>query len=164
MNPPPEKRLESVVFFTDRTLGADKVPTALRAAGLNVEVHRDHFAHDVTDPVWIARCAREGWVVLGNDKRIKKNPIEREAIIRGGVAAFFLTAGWRTGEQDADAIIKALKRIANLLMSEPRPFIARIHPDGSVELWVNHKNVDVLKEKEARRAERRRAKRKSAKK
>ncbi len=73
------------------------------------------------------------------------------AVIRGGVAAFFLTSGTRTGEQEAESIIKALKRIANLLMSEPRPFIARIHPDGTVELWVNHKNVDVLAEKEARR-------------
>lgn len=69
----------------------------------------------------------------------------------GGVAAFFLTAGSHTGPEDAEAIIKALKRIANVLMSQPRPFIARIYPDGIVELWVNHKNVDVLAEKLARR-------------
>jgi len=71
--------------------------------------------------------------------------------MRGGVAAFFLTSGTRTGPQDAEAIIKALKRMTNMLKSEPRPFIARIHPDGTVELWVNHKDVDVLAEKQKRR-------------
>lgn len=127
-------------------------------AGIRVEVHHEHFDQEALDPVWIDRCAQEGWVILGNDKSIKKNPLERAAIINGGVAAFFLTAGTRTGPQDAEAIIKALKKIANLLMSEPKPFIARIYPDGKVELWVNHKDVDVLAEKETRRRERRRNK------
>jgi len=146
---PPEKRLESIVFFIDRTLGAEIVPEALRNAGINVEVHQDHFKQDTPDPVWIARCAQENWIILGNDKKIKKNPLERAAVINGEVSAFFLTSGQRTGLEDAETLIKALRKITNLLMFEPRPFIARIHPDGTVELWVNHKNVDVLAEKEA---------------
>jgi hypothetical protein len=114
-------------------------------------VHQDHFIQDAQDPIWIAKCAQENWVILGNDKKVKRNPLERKAIIQGGVAAFFLTSGQRTGPEDAEAIIQALKRIANILMSEPRPFIARIYPDGKVELWVNHKNIDLIAEREARR-------------
>ena len=115
-------------------------------------MHHEHFVDNELDTNWIEKCAEEGWVVLGNDKNNKKNRYERAAIINGGLAAFYLTSGMRPGEDEAEAIIKALKRIANLLMSEPRPFIARIHLDGRVELWVNHKNVDVLAEKEARRS------------
>jgi hypothetical protein len=157
---PPEKRLESTVFFVDRTLGRYKVPNALRATGIHIEAHHEHFDDDALDTEWIEKCAEEGWVVLGNDKNNKKNRYERALIINGGIAAFYLTSGMYQGEDEAEAIIKALKRIANLLMSEPRPFIARIHLDGRVELWVNHKNEDVLAAKEARRRERNKSKNK----
>jgi hypothetical protein len=35
----------SLVYFTDRDLGK-KIPEILRAAGLSVERHADHFQHD----------------------------------------------------------------------------------------------------------------------
>jgi hypothetical protein len=105
---PPEKRLESIVFFTDRTLGRYKVPNALRAAGIHIEAHHEHFDDDALDTVWIEKCAAEGWVILGNDKHNKKNRIERAAIINGGVAAFYLTSGMYQGEDDAER--RSLKR------------------------------------------------------
>lgn len=142
---PPEKRLESIVFFVDRSLGAKTVPAALRQANLNVEVHADHFADDAPDALWLIECGKRDWVVLAKDKNIKRNPLERQALFQAGVAAFFLTSANMTGEEMAQAIIKGLTRIANLLHGEKRPFIARISPDGQVELWLNHKGKDRLK-------------------
>ena len=78
--------------------------------------------------------------------------------MHAGIAAFFLTRGDRTGKEDADIIIKAAKRIANLLASQPQPFIARILLDGKVELWVDHNDTDLIAAKEARRLARKRAK------
>jgi hypothetical protein len=148
---PLEERLESITFFVDRTLGRDTVPTALSAAGLNVEVHADHFQGEAPDIEWLNLCGQNGWVALSHDKGIKKNPLEREAVIHAGIAAFFLTRGDRTGKEDAGIIIKATKRIANLLASQPQPFIARILLDGKVEMWVDHNNTDLIAAREARR-------------
>jgi PIN like domain len=117
----------------------------LRAAHLNVEVHADHFADDAPDSSWLIECGRQDWVVLAKDKNIKRNPLERQALFNAGIAAFFLTNANLTGEASAQAIIKGLTKIANLLTGEKRPFIARILPDGNVELWVNHKGKERLK-------------------
>ncbi len=121
------------------------MPAALRQAGLQIEVHADHFKDNAPDYLWLQECGRKNWVVLAKDRNIKRNPLERQALFNAGLAAFFLTKADMTGEDTAVAIIKGLTRIANLLEGERRPFIARILPDGKVELWVNHKGKDRLK-------------------
>ncbi|HWS55054.1 MAG TPA: hypothetical protein VN228_13045 [Pyrinomonadaceae bacterium] len=140
----PEKRLEPFTFFVDRSLGRVIVPDALRKIGLTVEVHADYFAHDAPDTEWLEKCGKEGWIVLAKDKAIKKNPLEREAIFRHGLAAFFLIKTGATGEENAQAITKALPKIIGILENQRRPFIARITSEGKVELWLNHKGTDLL--------------------
>ena len=142
---PLARRLESVTFFVDRSLGEKDVPDALRQAGLNVVVHDDLFPKDADDVVWLSHCGQHDWVVLSKDKWIKRNPLERQALVAAGVAAFFLSRGDLSGAANAQAILKGLKRIANLLASQHRPFIARITPEGKVELWLNHKGKERLK-------------------
>jgi len=151
----PEKRLEAFTFFVDRSLGGVIVPDALRKIGLKVEAHADHFDHDAPDTEWLGRCGEEGWVVLAKDRAIKKNPLERQALISHGLAAFFLIKTNATGEENAVALIEAIHKIIGILENQRRPFIARIYASGDVELWVNHKNIDLLAEKEARRRKRR---------
>jgi hypothetical protein len=51
----------SVVFFTDRDLGL-AFPNILKAAGLEVEIHQNHFAPNTPDEVWLRETARLGWV------------------------------------------------------------------------------------------------------
>ncbi len=142
---PLAQRLESVTFFVDRSLGEREVPETLRQAGLNVVAHDEVFAKDAPDIVWLEHCGQHEWVVLSKDKWIKRNPLERQALFAAGVAAFFLSRGDLSGAANAQAILKGLKRIANLLASERRPFIARITPDGKVELWLNHKGKERLR-------------------
>lgn len=50
-------------FFTDRDLGK-QFPQILRDAGLTVERHMDHFAHDAPDAEWLE--------IVG--KRIEQHP------------------------------------------------------------------------------------------
>ena len=134
-----------MTFFVDRSLGEQEVPLALRASGLHVVAHHEVFARAAPDVLWLEHCGREGWVVLSKDKWIKRNPLERQALLKAGLAAFFLSRGDLNGTANVQAILKALKRIANLLASERRPFIARITPEGKVELWLNHKGQERLK-------------------
>jgi len=53
----------SHVFFTDRNLGR-KFGQVLRAAGLTVEQHGDHFAHDCPDEEWLEGVGAHGWVAI----------------------------------------------------------------------------------------------------
>ena len=146
----PEKRLESVTFFVDRSLGKEKVPDALRKIGLKTEVHADHFAHDAPDTEWLQKRGEENWVVLAKDRAIKKNPLERQAVFSYGAAAFFLTKADATAESNAQAVVNGLRKISNLVHNQQRPFIARIMLDGKVELWLDHKGKDYLAKKKSK--------------
>jgi predicted nuclease of predicted toxin-antitoxin system len=142
-----KKRLENTIFFLDRSLGEKTVPTALKEFGLNVENHSENFAQDAPDVEWLEKCGENEWIVIAKDKNIRKNLLERQVLLNSNVIAFFLTSGEYTGEEMAEAIISALKRIANLIQSQKKPFIARINLSGKVELWIDHKGNDHLTKK-----------------
>jgi hypothetical protein len=135
------------VFFIDRCIYSKALFQALDSLGLNIEIHDNHFENDIEDPVWLVECGKNNWVVLSKDKNIKKNLLERQALFNAGVAAFFLTSGGFNAEETAQALIKALKRIANLIQSQQKPFIARINSEGEVKLWIDHKGNDHLAKK-----------------
>lgn len=65
-----------------------------------------------------------------------------------GVAAFFFTSAEITSTQQVEAFSKALPGITRMILNQPRPFIARIAQDGTVELWLNFKGEDVLARKQ----------------
>ena len=71
------------VFFTDNDLGKT-FPRMLRAAGIAVERHGDHFAPDAPDAEWLPVVAARGWYVLSNDLGIHRKRIEREIVINMG--------------------------------------------------------------------------------
>lgn len=64
--------LPDPVFFLDRNLGAEKLPTQLKAAGFQVIVHQDHYRgrQDVQDPEIIAECGKNGWFLLTADSAL----------------------------------------------------------------------------------------------
>jgi len=120
----------------------------LKKLGLNVEAHDDHFIPNTPDYEWISKCGEMNWIIISSDKRIRKNPIEREASIRAKVATFFFTSGEITNQQKIEFFTAALNQIAKIVINQPRPFIARINRDGSAEMWINHKNEDCLAKKQ----------------
>jgi hypothetical protein len=40
---------------------------ALRKAGLNIEIHDDHFAQSAEDPEWLTACGKKNWIVITRD-------------------------------------------------------------------------------------------------
>jgi len=126
---PPEPRL---TFFADASIGRRIVPTALRAAGLRVVVHDDRFPPGTLDEDWLAEAGRLDWLVLTKDKRIRYRQIERRALERAGVGAFVFTGKDLTGEEMAQAIVKALPKILRFARKTPRPFIATVTAGGTV--------------------------------
>jgi 5S rRNA maturation endonuclease (ribonuclease M5) len=104
----------------------------LRAAGVHVVVHDDRFPPGTVDEVWLAEAGRQNWFVLTKDRRIRYRQIERRALELAGVGAFVLTGKDLTGEEMAQAIVKALPKIRRLAKKTPRPFIATITTGGTV--------------------------------
>lgn len=135
----------SRVFFTDRDLGK-RFPEILAAAGLRVERHADHFAHDCPDPVWLEEIGRRGWVAVTHDTRIRYKPNELAAVVDHRVA-LLVVIGKAPYPQLARSFVATRQRIFDFLDGRKTPFIAKVYrapaievlsnPDapGSVSLW-----------------------------
>ena len=125
----------SITFFIDRCLGSKRIVTALRQAGITVEIHDDNFAPDAPDVDWLPIVGKQGWVVLTKDANIDRRPLERMAVARSGVCLFILTSQNLSGNDMIEILIKAMVPIQNLVRKHPAPFIAKIYRDSSVEIW-----------------------------
>jgi predicted nuclease of predicted toxin-antitoxin system len=122
------------IFFIDRCLGDRTLADALRARGLPVQIHKDHFAPDARDADWLREVGRRKWVVLTKDKMLLHREIEIRALREAGVRAFILTSGTLKAVDMAEAFVKALPRMQRLLKDMRGGFIARVSRAGAVEL------------------------------
>jgi predicted nuclease of predicted toxin-antitoxin system len=129
-----QKLLESEIFFLDRCLGKKILASALRGANLKIEVHDDHFPPDARDEYWLQTVGARGWIVLTSDRRIRYRGPELTALMTSGVRAFAFRSGNLTAQEMAAIFLKALPRVANLVRSNPGPFVASILRDGSVRV------------------------------
>lgn len=135
------------IYFTDRDLGK-RFGEILKAGGLTVERHADHFAPDTADEVWLAEIGRRGWIALTHDRRIRYKPNEREAVMRHGLALLVIVGNAPFADL-AHAFVATIPRIEQFLASHQAPFIAKVYrpsPDnaaphraepGRVELWYS---------------------------
>lgn len=114
-------------FFADRNLGVNVFPAILRAEGIIVHLHQDHFPQDAADVDWMPEVASRGWPILSPDIRISRHALEVEAIMTSGAAIFCLAGGHRTAEEKARNFLRCLPQVASVLARTPRPFIARIY-------------------------------------
>jgi len=106
---------------------------ALRKAGLNIEIHDDHFAQNAEDPEWLTACGKKNWIVVTRDERIRYRVAERQAIRRAKVRAFVLAAqGDLRAEMLAEIFLKALPKIRRTVTKQKPPFIAKISRGGDV--------------------------------
>ena len=123
------------IFFIDRCLGKHLIREKLREAGLQVEIHDDHFSKNATDEQWIPEVGKRGWIVLTKDKRITYNAIERQAVARAGLRMFTLASTNLSGEESAIAFKKAVKSMLNFIKKHDAPFIAKVYKNGQVKSW-----------------------------
>ncbi len=79
-----------MTFFVDANLDGPTFAEPLRAAGIALELHRDHFARDADDTLWIPEVAKRGWVAVTNDKSTKLKDLEVLAIVRSGARMLYI--------------------------------------------------------------------------
>lgn len=134
----------SRTYFTDRDLGK-QFPAILRAAGLAVERHADHFAPTATDEEWLERAGSNGWTAITHDARIRYKPNELAAVIRHRVA-LLVVVGATPFPVLARSFVATVPRIEAFLDRHTPPFIAKVYraapaPSGSdvapgeISLW-----------------------------
>jgi hypothetical protein len=129
------KPLEELTFFLDRQLGRHKMAGRLRAAGLKVEIHDDHFAQDAKDEEWLAIIGQRRWIVITRDERIRYRAAARQSIRRAKVRMFVLVArGDLRIEALADIFLKAFPTVSVIAAEVKPPFIAKIWRAGNVEV------------------------------
>jgi hypothetical protein len=138
-----EQLLETTIFYADRCLGR-QVPEALRAAGLKVEVHRDHFADDTPDEDWLAQVGARLWVVLTKDKAIRRKASEREAVMAANIRLFTLPSGNLTGQEMAEIYLQNRLGMARFLHRQPGPFVAVVSRTGIVLVATEPAEEDQL--------------------
>lgn len=123
-------RPEEIDFFVDRSLGSELVPNALRAAGAWVERHCDHFADSAPDVAWLTAAGARQWVVLTRDVAIRRNEVERSALLSSGVRAFVFTRGDLDGRETAAILAAYVPSMTRWARTRPAPFLATINSRG----------------------------------
>ena len=133
------------VFFTDRDLGK-KFPEILRAGGLTVERHADHFQHDTPDEAWLQEIGRKGWIAVTHDGRIRYKPNELATVMANGVA-LLVVVGHAPYAELAQAFVATAPRIMSFVERHAPPYIAKVYrplpadaakdpwSTGRIELW-----------------------------
>jgi len=119
------------VFFTDRDLGL-QFPAMLRAAGILVERHCDHFAHDTPDEEWIRGVSEAGWFVLTHNRRIRYTPNELAAVGEAGIGMFMII-GTAAFPALAQNFIITHPKVEHFITSNDPPFIAKIYRASEAE-------------------------------
>lgn len=106
--------VEFTTFFIDRCLGNKLIVETLRSAGVNVEIHDDHFGKNTQYVDWVPEIGNRGWVILTKDARIGKNKLERLAVADAGVRMFILVSQNLSGADMANIFLKAIPEMENL--------------------------------------------------
>lgn len=114
-------------LFADRNLGVNAFPAILRAAGITVHLHQEHFAQEEDDVVWMPEVARRGWPIISPDIRISRDRLEVDAIMTSGASVFCLSGGHCTSEEKARNFLRCLPQIRKVLEVTTPPFIAKVY-------------------------------------
>ncbi len=125
------------MFFIDKCLGLIVVPSALRSAGLHVELKTDHFADNTPDVDWLAEVGRRGWVILSKDKNLRHNHLEIVGLLQSGTHSFILTSGNFTGTEMAQALVSAIPDMLKMIAKFSPPMVAAVSKSGACRVhWT----------------------------
>lgn len=128
---PPE---DAPVLFIDRCLGSKIVPEVLRDAGVDIRIHDELFEQNELDNNWLPVVGAKGWAVLTEDGHIRTRAPEIKALIEANTHVFILRYDRRMSQADkAQAILKAIPEIQQIIKRREAPICAGISPAGKVD-------------------------------
>lgn len=130
--------IEFVVFLDENHCRNPHIIRALTEAGVRFESHLDHFPPAAEDVLWIPVIARNNWVLLTTDARIRRksrvNELERRAVQSNSLRMFYFSRNDSPGRQMGETLGRALPKMRRLCETQPPPFTASINKAGEVTL------------------------------
>lgn len=95
----------------------------MREAGAQVVTPYEGGLAGTTDESWLAHIGSRRWLALMRDQNIKRRALERRALVAAKVGAFVCTTGEATADEVTTVVLRLIKKMANIGVSEPRPFV-----------------------------------------
>lgn len=116
--------------FFDNNLGI-QLARGLRGFG-EAAIHlKEVFPENTPDEDWLPYVGNEGYFLFTVDKRIRRRPLEKEAIKKYKVGAFFLGGKTMTRWNYIRQIVRAWHKIEDTAKTEERPFAYNINLHGT---------------------------------
>ena len=123
---------KSLILYLDRNLGSKIVPSILKNAGIECEIHDDHLPQDAEDQKWVKLCSDNNWIAITKDSQIRYNPPIKAFIASSKAGIIILSAVNQTGSQLGQLILDSFNRIERFCLKINRPFIARLNKSGII--------------------------------
>ncbi len=98
--------------------------------------HDDRFAQDTLDSDWLVEAGRKRWVVLTKDKNVRRNELERIAIVNARVACFMLGRGDATAATMGRVFVEGLPVIRKALRRFHIPMAASLSLGGQLRVLL----------------------------
>jgi len=118
-----------MTFFFDNNIGQFMV-LGLRGFGEDVYHLTDHFPPDTRDEVWLRFVGDQRMALVTRDKRIRRRPLEVDAIKRHNVGAFILVGKQMGKWAQIEQVIHAWQKMTEAASSTPTPFAFRVNRSG----------------------------------
>lgn len=122
--------------LVDRSLGTIAVPDALRSVGFTVHTLDDIFGErPVEDVEWIRYADAQGMLVACKDDRIRRRPLEKQALYYSSLRVVCLTNGHLRRAEQAACFVTNVGAIGAQLRREG-PWVLGIHLTGASLLRI----------------------------
>ena len=100
-----------------------------------LSVYGEGAEETIGDETWLRYCGERGLLVLTKDDRIRRRPLELEAVKRFGVKVGCLTSASLTGPQQVQRIMANINRIEQR-WRRPGPWIVAIHEHSLTQIVI----------------------------
>lgn len=127
---------EPLIFLLDRAVPGALSPALLE--GEDLVLLDDRFAPDTRDAVWIPEVGAQGWVIVTKDTAMKRNPLEKRALLAANTAVFFFANGGLPGHRLGEALAHALPGMRRAIRRFDVPILGRVNATG--EITVSYAN------------------------
>jgi predicted nuclease of predicted toxin-antitoxin system len=108
---------------------------ALREVDEQVVCHDDLYHSGTPDIEWLQAEAAKGSLILTKDVAIGRNPLEKAMVKQAKAQVFALSSANMTGQEMAEAFVKARHRMKQFAQKHKGPFIAKVDRNGKVVPW-----------------------------
>lgn len=103
----------------------------LHEFGENVNHLTEFYNPGAADHIWLKRLGDEGWFAITQDKRIRRRPIENEAIKKYKVGVFVLRGNNMSHWDIILQVIKAWQKIKKTAEETSVPFVYHVDRYGA---------------------------------